>query len=181
MTERNPFICYVPPHAKKLVLGSFPCYNGTDYGNFFYGGSGRNHFWPILADISGMPASDLKQRKAICDAYGIALSDVALVIRRKKGNCSDSNLEIIEYNQKGIHKCLAAGVSQVFFTSTYVQKHFHRMLPGLKLDGVLLPSPSPAANRRIGGLSEYKKMLSEGTVRNVYEYRLNAYRELLFS
>lgn len=181
MTETNPFRCYVPPGATRLVLGSFPCFNGKDYGDFYYSGSGRNHFWPILSEITGMPASSLAEKKALCARHGIALSDVAQVVRRKKNNCSDSNLEILEYNQKGIHTCLAAGVKKIFFTGTFVQRHFRKIFPGLQTDAALLPSPSPAANRHIGGTDEYKELVKSGLVKNVYDFRLQAYRKLLFS
>ena len=180
MTETNPFICYVPRNAKKLVLGSFPCFNGTDYGNFFYSGSGRNFFWPLMAELSGLPADTATQKKRICEAHGIALSDVALKIERRRNNCSDTNLRIIEYNRKGIHQCLSAGVRKVFHTSRFVERHFRRIFPGLQVDAALLLSPSPAANRHIGGLAEYKNALKKAVVKSVYEYRLEQYRELLF-
>jgi hypothetical protein len=105
---------------------------------------------------------------------------VALVVKRKLNNCSDSNLEIIQYNQEGIQRCLAAGADQVFFTSTFVRRHFFRIFPHLAIDSTLLPSPSPAANRHIGGLREYKAMLAAGQIKDVYDYRLKAYSELLF-
>jgi G:T/U-mismatch repair DNA glycosylase len=181
MTETNPWLCFVPPFTEKLVLGSFPCYNGSGYGDFFYSGSGRNHFWPLLSELSGLPAGNVREKKAICVKHHIALSDVALKVKRRQGNCSDSNLEIIEYNRQGIHRCLAAGARQIFFTSRFVQKHFYRIFPGIAIPSALLLSPSPAANRHIGGLEDYKKMLKKKEVNDVYGYRLRQYRELLFS
>lgn len=180
MTEINPFVCYVPPVTHKLILGSFPCFNGSDYGDFFYSGSGRNFFWPLMSQLSQMPAGNLEEKKKICNTHHIALSDIGLEIKRKQKNCSDSNLEIIQYNRQGIHRCLSAGATTVFFTSRFVQAHFNRIFPGIQIQSVLLPSPSPAANRYIGGLPAYKKALQQGEVKNVYEYRLIKYRELLF-
>jgi hypoxanthine-DNA glycosylase len=179
MTEVLPFRYYIPPAPQKLILGSFPCYNGSDYGDFFYSGSGRNHFWEILSTLTGMPATDVVQKKAICDRYHLALSDVALKIRRSKNNCSDSNLKIVEYNREGIHKCLASGVKEVFFTSRFVQKHFEKIFPGLKIKKNLLLSPSPAANRHIGGLEDYKLKYKKKQVENVFDYRVQQYKLLL--
>jgi len=181
MTEVLPFRFYIPPLAEKLILGSFPCYNGSDYGDFFYSGSGRNHFWEILSALTQMPVEDAIQKKAICDRYRFALSDVALKIRRLKNNCSDSNLEIIEYNREGIHKCLASGVNDVFFTSRFVEKHFDRIFPGLKIRKHLLLSPSPAANRHIGGLEDYKSKFKKKEIKSVFDYRVQQYKKLLFA
>ena len=179
--ETNHFVCYIPASATKLVVGSFPCRGTDQYGDFFYSGSGRNYFWPVLSAISGMPATAKKEKQAICDAYGIALTDVALKIRRKKNNCSDSNLEIIEYNHEGIHRCLAAGVKKIFFTSRFVEAHFRKICPAISVPAILLPSPSPAANRHIGGLPDYKEMIAAKEIDNVFVYRVKRYRELLFS
>src|SRR5688572_12727503 len=99
MTETNPFRYFIPEHAAKLIIGSFPCYNGKDYGDWFYSGSGRNHFWKLLSDITGMPAADRREKILLCEQNGIALTDIGYKVRRKKNNCSDANLEIIELNK----------------------------------------------------------------------------------
>ncbi len=180
MIEENPFSHFVPSGARKLILGSFPCFNGKDYGGFFYSGSGRNHFWLILSAITGLPVNNIKEKQLLCTKHHIALSDVALKIARKKNNCSDANLDILEYNYKGIHHCLKAGVTQIYFTSRFVETHFKKMLPGVELPFTLLPSPSPAANRHIGGLEQYKELLQKKAVKDVFDFRLQQYRELLF-
>ena len=41
MTETHPFGYYIPDQADKLIIGSFPCFNGVDYGDWFYSGSGK--------------------------------------------------------------------------------------------------------------------------------------------
>ncbi|WP_183906706.1 hypothetical protein [Rufibacter immobilis] len=40
--EEHPFGYYLPQNAEKLLIGSFPCYNGEDYGDWFYSGSGKS-------------------------------------------------------------------------------------------------------------------------------------------
>jgi hypothetical protein len=42
----------------------------------------------------------------------------------------------------------------------------------------VLPSPSPAANKHIGGLEEYKRLVKGGKVASTYAYRLMKYREM---
>ncbi len=42
MIEEHPFRYFIPDNANKLIVGSFPCFNGTDYGDWFYSGSGKN-------------------------------------------------------------------------------------------------------------------------------------------
>ena len=179
MIEKNPFTHFIPKHPGLLVIGSFPCFNGSDYGNWYYSGSGRNHFWQLLSELYGLPAVSRAQKKKICEEQGIALSDIALRIERKSGNCSDSNLLILEYNKKGIQKCLDAGIKKVIFTSRFVQTHFNRLFPGCSLPQELLLSPSPAANRHIGGLEEYRKFIQQKKVTGPYAYRLLKYKETL--
>ena len=126
-----------------------------------------------------MPAANHAEKKLLCEKNGIALTDIAYKIERKKNNCSDANLRIVELNKKGIDKCLASGVNSIFFTSRFVENHFHLLYPDNKIPCTLLPSPSPAANMHIGGLDEYKSLKLKGSLKNPYEYRLMKYRELL--
>jgi hypoxanthine-DNA glycosylase len=177
--EINPFPYYIPPDPEKLIIGSFPCFNGNDYGDWFYSGSGRNHFWPLISEVLGMPATNRKEKKMLCDLHHIALTDIGLKIERKKNNCSDANLSIIEYNIGGISKCLRSGVKRIFFTGRFVEAHFKKLFPENKLPCYVLPSPSPAANRHIGGLQEYRDLVKNKKIRNVFDYRLLKYRELL--
>jgi hypoxanthine-DNA glycosylase len=179
MIETNPFRYFIPQKPKLLILGSFPCFNGKDYGDWFYSGSGRNHFWKLLSDSLGMPALNRKEKQTLCERYGIALSDIAYKIKRKKGDCSDANLHILELNQQGIQKCLDSGIQKVLFTSRFVERHFKRMFPVNSIDTEVLTSPSPAANMHIGGLDEYKKLRSSGRINSPYEYRLMKYRKIL--
>jgi G:T/U-mismatch repair DNA glycosylase len=169
----------LPSKADKLIIGSFPCFNGKDYGDWFYSGSGKNHFWKLLSDTLGMPAETKKQKIALCEKHNIALTDIALEVMRTKNNCSDSNLKIVEFNKNGIDHCLKNGIIAVFFTSRFVEKHFNRLYPGLKIETHVLLSPSPAANMHIGGLTEYKQMRAGKVIGSPYEYRLLNYKKLL--
>jgi G:T/U-mismatch repair DNA glycosylase len=126
-----------------------------------------------------MPATNKAEKEALCEAHHIALTDIARKVERKQANCSDSNLHILEFNRDGIDECLHAGIRAIFFTSRFVEKHFKRLYPASKIPAYVLLSPSPAANKHIGGLDEYKKMLGENKIKNPYGYRLLKYRELL--
>ena len=178
MTETNPFICFIPKKTRILIVGSFPCFNGRDYGDWFYSGSGRNHFWQLLSDVYGMSSVNAGQKKALCERHGIALTDVAFRIKRKLGNCSDSNLQIIDYNPEGMQKCMDARPKKIFFTSRFVETHFKKNIQ-TAIPSVVLPSPSPAANKHIGGLDDYKSLIRLVKIRSTYEFRLLRYRELL--
>ncbi|MEH0154562.1 hypothetical protein V6R21_10490 [Limibacter armeniacum] len=177
--ETHPFGYFLPAFPKTLILGSFPCFNGTDYGDWFYSGSGKNHFWKLLSDIFEMPANTLEEKKSLCEKHGLALTDIAHKIERKKGNCSDSNLRIVEINKEAIERCLASEIEKILFTSRFVERHFLRHFPKVKVPSGILVSPSPAANIHIAGLAEYKQLRADEIVVSPYEYRLLKYRELL--
>lgn len=179
MTETNPFRCFVPAGAEKLIIGSFPCFNGKDYGNWYYSGSGRNHFWQLLSDLCGLPVQSLKEKQQLCSRHGIALTDIAYKIKRKAGNCSDANLHITEFNTAGLDECLSSPLKKIFFTSRFVERHFTRLYPHNTIPCFLLLSPSPAANRHIGGLATYREMKAAGIVKSPYDYRLLRYKSLL--
>lgn len=177
--ETHPFEPFCPEDATTLILGSFPCFNGRDYGAWFYCGSGKSEFWRLLSETFGMPVENLEQKKDLCLQNRLALTDVAYRIRRKKNNCSDANLEIVEYNQAGITKCLSSGISRLLFTGKFVEKVFSKMFPDSTLSSEVLLSPSPAANRSIAGMVGFKEGLARRESLSVYEYRLSDYRKKL--
>ncbi len=174
--EHHPFGTFLNPDSKILILGSFPCFNGTDYGDWYYSGSGRNDLWRILSHIFGMKAETRKDKIGICLENRIAMADIARIIVRTRGTCSDGNLKIIEYNVSDIKKCLDLGIKTVFFTGSFPEKHFFRLFPDSRIKTLRLPSPSPAAARYIAGTKEYREMLSEGRVSSIYEYKLEKYK-----
>jgi G:T/U-mismatch repair DNA glycosylase len=104
---------------------------------------------------------------------------VALRIRRTKGNCSDSNLEIIEYNNDDIKLCLDKAITQIFFTSKFVEKHFKKQFPNINTPTTVLLSPSPAANTYIATIPEYKELIESKEISGTFEYRLRKYCEAL--
>lgn len=179
--EHHPFGTFVNSDSKILILGSFPCFNGADYGDWFYSGSGRNDLWNLLSDIFGLKSVTKEDKVRICLENHIAMADIAQKIVRTKGTCSDGNLKVLEYNKSGIKKCMDAGISFVFFTGSFPEKYYFRLFPDSKVNTLRLPSPSPAAARYIAGTEEYKKMLAEGRVSSIYGYKLEKYKIALKS
>jgi hypoxanthine-DNA glycosylase len=177
--ETHPFEPWYFDGATTLILGSFPCYNGISYGDWFYCGSGKSEFWKLLSDTFGLPVESLEQKRELCLQHGLALSDVAYRIVRTKNNCSDANLKIIEHNKEGILKCLTPGITKVLFTSKFVEREFRKIFPDLIIPTEVLLSPSPAANTYIASLVDYKTMIINKQMKTVYEYRLADYRKKL--
>lgn len=177
--EQNPFQYFIPTGATILILGSFPCFNGRDYGDFFNSGSGKNYFWPLLSEVFRHPATTLQDKMTLCERHHLALADVAARIYRKKGNCSDNNLVVLEWNRTGIELCLQKGITTIFCTSRFVEFNFNRLMPDCQCTVIRLPSPSPAANRHIARLPEYQALKKKEDRWSPYAFRLLYYKALL--
>jgi len=179
LIESHPFAPFIPNGAELLILGSFPCFNGINYGEWYYSGSGKNMFWSLISETFNHSVESYNDKVALCTKYKIALSDIAYKIKRKYNNCSDSNLIILEKNYKSIHQCLVPSLKKIFCTSRFVYRHFVSMFPHVQCPVHILTSPSPAANRYIAGLEEYKTLKQVGDIHSLYEYRLLKYKTLL--
>ncbi len=89
------------------------------------------------------------------------IADIILLIQRRKENNSDSNLEVIAYNDEAIRAILTYTTFQhIFFTSKFVEKYFLKIFIGTK-NGKCLPSPSPRFARmsKAEKIETYRKML----------------------
>ena len=179
--ETHPFEPFCPQDANTLILGSFPCFNGRDYGEWFYCGSGKNEFWRLLSAVFGMAVETLEQKQQLCVQNTIALSDVAYKIIRTKNNCSDANLKIVENNREGILKCLTPNIRRVLFTGRFVERQFHRMFPDFAVPTGVLLSPAPTANIYIAGWEDFRSKVSRKEISSIHEFRLADYREKLLA
>jgi len=177
--EQHPFGNFVCNDSEILIIGSFPCFNGVDYGNWFYSGSGKSAFWKLLSEIYHLSVDTQEQKMGLCIKNKIAIADIAHTIERTMGNCKDSNLKIIEYNKSGIEKCLATSISKILFTSKFVETHFNKLFPSNIITSFVLISPSPSASVYIAGLDDYKNMIKNKEITSTYEYRLAIYKRLL--
>lgn len=146
--EIHPHKPFVPLNAKVLIVGSFPgkAHSASPISSkkdeWFYA-SKRNQFWNIMRGVYKEELLTTEEKKKLFEKHGIAIADVLLKIRRKENNNLDSNLEIIEYNDKALDKLLKkTNFDAVFFTSKFVEKHFMKLFPQIK-KAECLPSPSP--------------------------------------
>lgn len=111
-TETHPWPPFIPPHAKILIMGTFPPAPNRWSMDFYYPNR-QNDFWRIM----GLIFFDNKQRfydeltrtyrlddiKRLLTVRGIALNDTGAEIIRTKGNASDKFLEIVRpVNLRGL-------------------------------------------------------------------------------
>lgn len=103
--ERHPWPPFIPPHAKVLIMGTFPPQSKRWSMNFYYPNR-LNDFWfmmgliffgdrKALLDKTGRNF-DVEAIKRLLNEKGIALNDTARAVRRLKGNASDKFLDIVE-------------------------------------------------------------------------------------
>lgn len=177
--ETHPFGYFLPENANKLIIGSFPCFNGTDYGQWFYCGTGMNKFWDMISMVFSVGCETLDQKKQIFQENRLGITDIALCISRKKNSCLDKDLEIIETNKEQIQICLSTGIKNVYFTSKFVEKLFFKEFPEFDGRTQTLPSPSPSSNRYYASLEEYKNFRMNGRVLDINDYKLLKYKQAL--
>ena len=103
-TETHPLLPFLPPHARLLMLGSFPPKRERWSMEFFYPNY-INDMWRIMGLIfhNNKHYFEVKNEKRFdrdriidfCTTQGIALYDTAYEVRRLRGNASDKYLEIV--------------------------------------------------------------------------------------
>ncbi len=162
--EIHPFHPFVPVNATVLIVGSFPgreiTQKNIEDDKWFYS-TKRNQFWGIISGVYNIELKNATDKSYLFTKKGIAIADIILKARRNKVNNSDTNLEVIDYNDKAIKKILAhTSFQHIFFTSRFVEKHFLKIFPGIK-NGECLPSPSPRCARmsKAEKIAYYKKKL----------------------
>ncbi|HSQ44542.1 MAG TPA: uracil-DNA glycosylase family protein [Ginsengibacter sp.] len=162
--ETHPFQPFIPSNATVLIVGSFPGRDITqkklDKDDWFYS-TKRNQFWNIISAIYHVELKNAPEKKELFTLKGIAIADIILKARRKEINNSDTNLEVIAFNDKAIKSILTQTTfQQIFFTSRFVEKHFLEIFPGIK-NSECLPSPSPRYARMSikEKIAYYKKKL----------------------
>ena len=144
--ETHPFKAFIPENVTTIIVGSFPGREVThkilSENEWFYG-SKRNQFWKIISGVYQMDLETKKDKASLFKKHGIGIVDIFLRVKRKGNNNMDSNLEVIEYNDKSIKEILEnKTIKTIFFTSKFVEKSFLKLFPDIKI-GESLPSPSP--------------------------------------
>ena len=179
--ERHPFAPFMPPHARFLLIGTFPGWQltqptavlGPD--DWYYGTHTRS-LWHLLSQVYDRPLPTAAAKQALLTDLRLGVTDVVASARRKKANSRDADLYDVQFQTAALAKVLLAyPLEQLFFTSQLAQKWFNGLateLTGthgvpaarLNLPQQVLPSPSPEYIR-------FKHDTVEG--------RLDAYRRLL--
>jgi double-stranded uracil-DNA glycosylase len=166
MIETHPFKPFVPQGAKYLLLGSFPGRLESRAGEWYYE-TKRGQFWNILQEVYSVKLNTRQEKTALLTKLHIALSDTIYKCERIKGNNSDKNLKVIEYNIQTVLKILSDNnVERIYFSSRNVEKIFKskfkdilKIFPNIEL--VTLPSSSPrhAALSLSQKIKVFKKIL----------------------
>lgn len=144
--ETHPFKAYIPENASVVIIGSFPgrevTHKELSDDEWFYG-SKRNQFWKIISGVYEIDLSSKKEKQDLFRKCGIGIADIFLKIRRTENNNMDSNLEVIEFNEKELTSIVRnPNIKKIFFTSRFVEKTFNKLFPKISI-GECLPSPSP--------------------------------------
>lgn len=162
--ETHPFQPFIPKGAKYLIIGSFPGKGQTEKiiseADWFYGAK-RNTFWKIIEEVYQTELKTTSAKQKLFTSLKMGIGDIILKAVRKESTNSDSNLHVIEYNDKAIKQILELHeIENVFFTSQFVFKIFRKFFPAFT-NAVVLPSPSPR-NARMSlkeKINVYKKLL----------------------
>src|ERR1035437_1452701 len=144
--ETHPFQPFIPKGIKYLIIGSFPGKGQTEKTisktDWFYGAK-RNTFWKIMEEVYQTELSTTSSKQKLFTSVKMGIADIILKAVRKENTNSDSNLEIVEYNDKAIKEILNTNkIETIFFTSRFVEKIFKRFFPDV-VNTIVLPSPSP--------------------------------------
>ena len=179
--EIHPFKAFIPANASSIIIGSFPgieqVANRHNPEEWFYG-TADNLFWKILSESFETELKTRIQKENFLATRGIAVTDIFTKIRRKERKNLDRFLTEMEYNKKISSIIEESGINKIFFTSKYVEKHFHKAFPQIAF-GVSLPSPSPAANIPISMSEDYKNYKQLNPNANTQMFRVFKYKQLL--
>ena len=103
--ERHPLQPFLPAHATRLFLGSFPPPRAKWSMEFFYP-NWINDFWRIMGLIhfgdrehfclAGQKRFDEALIRRFCTSEGLAFYDTACEVRRLRDNASDAFLEVVK-------------------------------------------------------------------------------------
>ena len=164
--ETHPWRRYplINGSIEKLIVGSFPPNKFTIYPdrlipgediNFFYGSS-ANSFWEIFLnhfeldlDIYGSEES-LNEFKDYLRNQNWGVTDIALIIERRKDSALDNDLNVLSYNNDIIVEIFQNNpIRSVLFTSNWVKERFDKKIrrllninPDTRFYTLISPSPS---------------------------------------
>jgi len=129
------------PGVRVLILGSFPGVASLAARQYY--AHPRNHFWPLLAAVTGapLPAMRYEERLAALLAHGIGVWDVIVSCRRR--GSLDGAIRDAVHGEAALARRLAPALALVCFNGKTAAK----ALPAWRDEGYAtleLPSSSPA-------------------------------------
>lgn len=142
--EQHPLKPFLPPHARLLMLGSFPPPRSKWVMDFFYPNL-QNDMWRIFGLVFKQERDyfvDVEHKtyrlpllRDFLTQHGIALYDTASAVRRLQGNASDKYLEIVTPTDlsallQRLPACQAIVTTGQKATEQLLQ-HFHAPLPAI--------------------------------------------------
>ena len=178
--EKHPFPPFIPNNISKLVIGSFPGREQTQFdksSNEWYYGAKRNQFWKILSKVYDEELVTKSDKIDFCNKNGIGITDIFLKVIRKNQSNLDSDLKIEESNFEFIINTLKKNQNIfVFFTSKFVQDRFLEVIPYFT-NYVCLLSPSPSANITISKSLDFQKFKTINPSSNTIDFRIDMYKK----
>lgn len=137
------------PDSAVLILGSMPSVASLDRGQYY--GLPRNAFWPIMAELFGVPADrPYAERLAGLTRNRIALWDVIHTCHRPGSLDAAIDVSTAKANDFPHFFKTHRDIQRVFFNGRKAEQMYERLvLPGLdsqkaSLRRATLPSTSPA-------------------------------------
>ncbi|WP_223032674.1 hypothetical protein [Hanstruepera marina] len=126
--ETLPWAEYIPLHADKLILGTFPTKVEKRRFDFFYPNK-DNKFWRVLSAIAKIELSELDnsllsmdnavyERKKVLDKLKLGITDIGQKIYRQNNSSLDSNLFPIEYTDIFKLLDLYPNINKIILTSS---------------------------------------------------------------
>lgn len=186
--EYHPHKPYIPPLAKKLIVGNFPIgkfsnparfheRKDTDL-DFYYGGS-SNKLWRLLGKCFGVELNTVPKIKSFLKDHHFGVADILLSCRRVKGSALDTALYDKVYNHELSELIEEVGFKELIFTSKHVHSEFKKHIGRFpELKHTILISPSPTAVRGLVKNREYIAMKGENPELSIEEFRLMKYKQV---
>jgi hypoxanthine-DNA glycosylase len=185
--EKHPYKEFIPAHSRIMIIGSFPIGKFSDPSrrqeikkhefDFFFGGE-KNLLWKILSEVFEVHFKSSHDIKKFLGDKGIALGDVIISCRRKKGGGSDSDLYDIKWNTKLLDLIDSHDIKTVFFTSKKVEGWFNKLFPESQhLEKVTLISPSGQSVRSLYRREDYQKWSIRNPNKTKYDFIVAFYRQ----
>lgn len=185
--EKHPYKEFIPSHSRIMIIGSFPIGKFSDPSrrdeikehefDFFFGGE-KNLLWKIISDVFNVQFKNKDDIKKFLKDKRMALGDVIVSCRRKKGGGSDSDLYDITWNKRLLELIDHHGIKTVFFTSKKVEIWFNKLFPESEyLEKITLISPSGQSMRSLYRREDYQKWSALNPSKTKYDFIVSFYKQ----